>query len=92
MWDGWKKHTDTDSGKSYELLLAKDVENSKVVVSLMAVLAKIESEPPNWKAQIITFNPGAGDYIHFDGMFSNLAEAEEKAWEKAQETVRIYYQ
>ena len=92
MWDGWKKHTDTDSNKSYELLLTVEIENSKVIVSLMALLAKINSEPPTWKVRIITFNPGAGDYILYEDVFSNLVEMEEKAWEKAQEIVQRYHQ
>jgi hypothetical protein len=35
------------------------------------------------------FNPGAGEYIIYQDVFSSLLEAEEEAWEKAQEEVRI---
>ncbi len=90
MWDGWKKLTDTENNESYELLLTVGDENSKVMVSLMAVLAQTKSEPPTWKAEIFAFNPAAGDYSLYANVFSNVAEAEKKAWEKAQEIVQTY--
>jgi hypothetical protein len=90
MWEGWKKYEDPNGGKSYELLVETDVEGSKIVVSLLTTLTKIKSEPLIWGVDLVAFNPGAGEYIIYEDVFSTLAEAEEKAWEKAWDTARIY--
>jgi hypothetical protein len=90
MWDGWKKLTDTEHNKSYELLVAVNVDKAKVMVSLMTVLAKTKSDPPAWKVEIFAFNPGAGDYPLYENVFSNIAEAEKQAWEQAQKIAQTY--
>jgi hypothetical protein len=41
---------------------------------------------------MVAFNPSAGEYPLYEDVFSNLAEAETKAWEKAQETALVYRQ
>jgi hypothetical protein len=79
MWKGWNKYVDTDDSKRYELL----VGTSKVRVSLGVYLTRVESDPLAWRVLVNSFNPLAGGYIIYEGVFQSLSEAEEKAWEKA---------
>ena len=86
MWEGWKKYVDEDSHKRYQLL----VVSGSVEVLLVVYLDRKETEPSTWGVLITAFNPGAGEYILYEGTFSDFAEAEAKAWEEAQ-SVRASY-
>jgi hypothetical protein len=77
MWEGWNEYVDTEDSKRYELL----VGTSEVRVSLGVYLTRVESD--SWKVLVNSFNPLAGEYVIYEGVFQNLSEAEEKAWEKA---------
>ena len=85
MWEGWKKYADEDSYKCYEFFVKGSVE-----VLLDISLTRQESEPSTWNVLITAFNPGAGEYILYEGTFSDFAEAEAKAWEEAQSVRAIY--
>jgi hypothetical protein len=90
MWEGWKKISDSDESKSYELLLTTQVGSSKIVVLLLANLWKIEIEPFGWRVNILAFNPGAGEYLLYEDNFSNFHEGEMITWEKAREIESNY--
>lgn len=84
MWEGWDKYVDRENCKRYELLVG-----SKIEVLLVVYLDKVAPESSAWKALVIAFNPGAGEYIDYEVVFPNFVEAETKAWEAAQEAVII---
>lgn len=86
MWEGWNKYVDTEEVKRYELL----VESSRVKVRLGVYLTKGESIPSTWEVLINAFNPGAGEYILYEDAFADFAQAEGKAWQKAQEVLASY--
>jgi hypothetical protein len=87
MWEGWEENAEGDNYRSYGLLV-----QANVVVSLMTTLTKINLEPLIWEVEIVAFSPSAGEYTLYEDVFSNLAEAEKKTWDKAQEITRSYHQ
>jgi hypothetical protein len=78
MWEGWSKYADTDSCKRYELLVGTGTR-----VSLGVYLTETEFRPTTWNVLVNAFNPGAGEYIIYENTFTDFAEAEATAWQKA---------
>ena len=79
MWEGWNKYVDTDDCKRYELVIG----SSEIRVSLGVYLTKVDSGPLTWQVLVNSFNPLAGEYIIYEGVFHSFAEAEANAWEMA---------
>jgi hypothetical protein len=86
MWEGWEKYTDYENHKSFGVMVKADT-----VVSLLTNLNKIINEPEIWEAEIVAFNPLAGEYVLYEDIFLDLEEAESKTWNKSQEIALSYY-
>ncbi len=51
-------------------------------------LIDTNSDSATWSVIVNTFAPSAGEYIIYEGTFSDFEEAEIKAWEEAQAVLK----
>lgn len=88
MWENWEKTKISNTEKIYSFLVTLKGE-PKIVIELTAMLLQTQDIPPNWKVLITAFHPSSGEYIDFEDTFLSLEEAEKKAWEEAQEAIKV---
>ncbi len=84
MWNDWDKYVDRENAKCYEMMIG-----SKIKIRLGVYLTEINSSPTEWEVLVNAFAPGTGENIIYTDKISSFTEAEEKAWEVAQNAVRI---
>ncbi len=85
MWEQWDKIIKEDN-RRYEIMLEWE---SGMKVLLGASIYRFEPVTL-WKVLVNTFNPGAGEYISYEGDFPTLEAAETRAWEEICRVLTIY--